>query len=132
MGEVLSPDRLMDRLESLAISSGAHLNPAVTIGFVFTPRELRGRGYASRLVAELSQAQLDAGRGFCVLYTDLGNPTSNAIYQRVGYELVEEVVETVDEPVRVRQVRRGGGQPGPGLQGALLNRACHATFSQKI
>lgn len=82
---------------SMAVAHG-FTGSGSRIGFVFTPRELRGRGYASVLVAELSQAQLDAGRGFCVLYTDLGNPTSNAIYQRVGYELVEEVVDVLLVP----------------------------------
>ena len=33
----------------------------------------------------LSQRQLDAGREFCCLYTDLANPMSNSIYHRIGY-----------------------------------------------
>ena len=36
----------------------------------------------------MSQLQLDRGRRFCFLYTDLTNPTSNAIYTRIGYEPV--------------------------------------------
>jgi predicted GNAT family acetyltransferase len=36
---------------------------------------------------------LDAGCDFCVLYTDLANPTSNAIYRRLGYEMIGEVVD---------------------------------------
>ncbi|MEO2005035.1 MAG: GNAT family N-acetyltransferase [Candidatus Poribacteria bacterium] len=47
--------------------------------------ELRGRGYASALVAKLSQHMLDSGFSFCVLYTDLANPRSNAIYEKIGY-----------------------------------------------
>jgi GNAT superfamily N-acetyltransferase len=63
----------------------------VRIGPVYTPPEHRGQGYASALVAELSQGVLDAGhRG--VLYTDLDNPTSNAIYQRIGYRVVDEAL----------------------------------------
>jgi ribosomal protein S18 acetylase RimI-like enzyme len=63
----------------------------VRIGPVYTPPRCRGRGYASALVAELSQGVLDRGER-CVLYTDLDNPTSNAIYQRIGYEPVEEAL----------------------------------------
>jgi GNAT superfamily N-acetyltransferase len=63
----------------------------VRIGPVYTPPRCRGRGYASALVAELSQRVLDRGER-CVLYTDLDNPTSNAIYQRIGYEPVEEAL----------------------------------------
>jgi hypothetical protein len=57
----------------------------IRIGPVYTPPEHRGRGYATALVAELSQRLLDQGCRFCFLYTDLANPTSNAIYERIGY-----------------------------------------------
>lgn len=63
----------------------------VRIGPVYTPPADRGRGYASALVAELSRTVLARGDR-CVLYTDLDNPTSNAIYQRIGYHPVEEAI----------------------------------------
>lgn len=63
----------------------------VRIGPVYTPPEYRNRGYASALVAAVSQAQLNAGRRFCFLFTDLANPTSNHIYQAIGYERVRDV-----------------------------------------
>jgi predicted GNAT family acetyltransferase len=56
------------------------------IGPVYTPPGLRGRGYASALVAAVSAEELAAGRRFCFLYTDLANPTSNRIYTAIGYE----------------------------------------------
>jgi uncharacterized protein len=65
----------------------------IRIGPVYTPPDARGRGYASRLVAEASQLQLDAGRRFCFLFTNLANPTSNHIYQAIGYEPVRDVDE---------------------------------------
>ena len=34
---------------------------------------------------------LDGGRRFCFLFTDLANPTSNSIYQRIGYRPVTDV-----------------------------------------
>jgi len=58
------------------------------ISTVYTPPEHRRRGYASACVAALSQLLLDSGRRFCFLFTDLSNPTSNHIYQEVGYEPV--------------------------------------------
>ena len=58
---------------------------SASIGLVYTPPGLRGRGYASACVADLSQRILDSGKAFCTLFTDLANPTSNAIYQRIGY-----------------------------------------------
>ena len=65
----------------------------IRVGAVYTPPERRRRGYASALVAALSQEQLDAGKEFCFLYTDLANPTSNKIYQDIGYEPVADVDE---------------------------------------
>jgi predicted GNAT family acetyltransferase len=72
----------------------------IRIGPVYTPPELRGRGYATALTAELSAQLLDGrlfegGRRFCFLYTDLANPTSNAIYERIGYRLVARSAEIV-------------------------------------
>ena len=70
----------------------------IRIGPVYTPPELRGRGYATAVTAELSQRLLGGdlfpgGRRFCFLYTDLANPTSNAIYERIGYRRVCESAE---------------------------------------
>jgi predicted GNAT family acetyltransferase len=63
----------------------------IRVGPVYTPPELRGRGYASALTAALTQRLLESGRRFCFLYTDLANPTSNSIYQRIGYRPVSDV-----------------------------------------
>jgi len=63
------------------------------VSFVYTPPTQRGKGYATAVVARLSQRILDDGRQFCTLYTDLGNPTSNSIYQRIGYKKITDVVD---------------------------------------
>jgi predicted GNAT family acetyltransferase len=67
-------------------------NPAVAgvvrVSGVFTPPQHRGHGYASGCVAAVSQHELDTRAFACSLYTDLANPTSNKIYQAVGYEPV--------------------------------------------
>jgi GNAT superfamily N-acetyltransferase len=78
------------RLVSLA-GAGSETPSGVRIGPVYTPPELRRHGYASALTAAVSQAQLDAGRRFVFLFTDLANPTSNKIYQAIGYEPVTDV-----------------------------------------
>jgi RimJ/RimL family protein N-acetyltransferase len=64
----------------------------VRVGPVYTPPALRQRGYAGAATAAVSQAALDAGAREVVLYTDLANPTSNALYQRLGYRPVEDRV----------------------------------------
>lgn len=72
---------------SMAAWTGKTPN-GVRVNFVYTLPELRGRGYATSCVAALSQRLLDQGNAYCCLYTDLANPTSNAIYRRIGYRPV--------------------------------------------
>lgn len=67
----------------------------IRIGPVYTPPGKRGRGYAAAVVAAASQRALDSGAELCFLYTELGNPTSNALYQRLGYEPVCDVMDWV-------------------------------------
>ncbi len=64
----------------------------IRVGPVYTPPELRGRGYAGAATAAVSQAAIDAGADEVLLFTDLANPTSNALYQRLGYRPVEDRV----------------------------------------
>lgn len=69
---------------------GGRTPHGVRIGPVYTPPQLRRRGYASALVAHLTRYLLERGNDYCFLYTDLANPSSNRIYQDVGYEFVSE------------------------------------------
>ena len=62
----------------------------VRVGPVYTPPALRGRGYAGGATVAVTQAALDAGATEVVLYSDLANPTSNALYPRLGYRPVED------------------------------------------
>ncbi|MBY0598620.1 GNAT family N-acetyltransferase [Bacillus bingmayongensis] len=72
----------------------------VTVNFVYTPKEERKKGYASNCVAALSQRMLDLGYKTTTLYTDLANPTSNKIYQEIGYEPIMESVLIFLEPIK--------------------------------
>ena len=62
----------------------------IRISLVYTPPEYRGRGYASNATAELTRRLLRGGRQFVFLFTDADNPTSNRIYQRIGYRQVAD------------------------------------------
>jgi predicted GNAT family acetyltransferase len=62
------------------------------VGLVYTPADCRGLGYASACVAALSAHVLATDAETCILYTQLANPTSNAIYRALGYEPVAEVL----------------------------------------
>jgi len=62
----------------------------VRLGPVYTPPERRGRGYGGAVTAAVSRAALAAGAAHVVLFTDLANRTSNALYRRLGYRPVED------------------------------------------
>jgi len=59
-----------------------------TVGPVYTPPADRGKGYASNATAAVSATLLDEGWEYATLFTDLSNPTSNSIYQKIGYKPV--------------------------------------------
>jgi predicted GNAT family acetyltransferase len=86
-----------DRVVSMAGWAGRTPN-GVRVNFVYTPREHRGRGYATSCVAALTQRLLNSGRSFCFLFTDLDNPTSNAIYRSIGYRHVCDFRDVRFEP----------------------------------
>jgi uncharacterized protein len=56
----------------------------IAVNAVYTAPEQRRHGYASALVAAVSTEGLGRGKEFCILYTDLMNPTSNSIYQKIA------------------------------------------------
>jgi RimJ/RimL family protein N-acetyltransferase len=61
------------------------------ISLVYTPPDLRRRGYATAAVSALTRRLLDGGRRYCCLYTDLANPTSNSVYRRIGFRPVCDI-----------------------------------------
>ena len=69
------------------------------IGVVYTAPAHRRRGYATALVSALSHHCLASGFALCFLFTDLANPTSNAIYARIGYQPVADF-EDIDFATR--------------------------------
>ncbi len=60
----------------------------VTLGPVYTPPALRGRGYAAACTAAVSELLLDAGWAYCALFTDLDYPASNRVYEKIGFQPV--------------------------------------------
>ncbi|HEU5045123.1 MAG TPA: GNAT family N-acetyltransferase [Nocardioidaceae bacterium] len=81
--------------------SMAYASPATggvsRVSWVYTPPAHRKHGYASALVAVLTRSVLESGDR-CMLYTDLANPTSNAIYQAVGYRRIADAVSLAFVP----------------------------------
>jgi len=72
----------------------AGMNPLIggqiQVDIVYTPAHLRGHGYAAAVSAEVSRAALAAGAKDVVLFADVANPTSNALYQRLGYRALTD------------------------------------------
>ncbi|HUW91288.1 MAG TPA: GNAT family N-acetyltransferase [Candidatus Nanopelagicaceae bacterium] len=76
-----------DEPVSMAKEAGKTPN-GVFVNLVYTPIPLRRKGYATECVAKLSKLLLEVGNTYCFLFTDLSNPTSNSIYQKIGYRPV--------------------------------------------
>ncbi|HEX4787481.1 MAG TPA: GNAT family N-acetyltransferase [Actinospica sp.] len=77
------------------------------IGPVYTPPGLRGRGYAGAVTAAAGRLLLDRGAAQVLLFADLANRTSNALYQRIGYR-------AVSDRVRMDLRDRPGAEPPAG------------------
>lgn len=83
------------------VSLAGRTRPAagvVRVGPVYTPPKRRRRGWAAAVTAAASRAALDEGAREVVLFTDLANPTSNALYQRLGYRPVTDRLMLRFEP----------------------------------
>lgn len=90
-------------VEGKPVSMAGYSGPTphgIRINAVYTPPNLRRQGYATACVAELSQHLLGRGYRFCFLFTDLENPTSNHIYQEIGYRAVSDVDKYLFSPTR--------------------------------
>jgi predicted GNAT family acetyltransferase len=77
------------RIVSMAAWAGPTPN-GVRVNFVYTPAEFRRRGFASNCVAAVTHRLLKSGRKFVFLFTDVGNPISNHVYNSLGYARVGE------------------------------------------
>jgi predicted GNAT family acetyltransferase len=62
------------------------------VGPVYTPPAHRRHGYAAAATAAATQAAYDSGATQVVLHTDVANPTSNAVYERIGYVYESDAV----------------------------------------
>lgn len=79
-------------LDGRPVSLAARRAPesgSARVGPVYTPPEQRGHGYGSAVTAAATRDILDLD-AVPVLFTDLANPTSNKIYQDLGYYPVED------------------------------------------
>jgi GNAT superfamily N-acetyltransferase len=97
--EAVVDDALADDIVTLGLAAGEPASmvmrtvPAsgvVRIRYVFTPASLRGRGYAGAATAAACEAAIRDGASEVVLFTDLDNPTSNGLYQRLGFRPVHD------------------------------------------
>jgi predicted GNAT family acetyltransferase len=76
------------QVDGVVVALAAVSAPAVgvaRVGPVYTPPAHRRRGYGAAVTAHATAAAQAAGAEHVVLYTDLANPTSNSIYQKIGF-----------------------------------------------
>ena len=99
---------IWDDAGSVAFAGWTDAPPdAARVAPVYTPPNARGRGYATALVAELSQSLLDKGRKQLFLITDLANPISNSIYAKIGYRPQSDLfhIDFIDTSTDAASVR---------------------------
>ena len=83
-------------VDGTPVSMAGHTPPAAgvsRVGPVYTPEAHRRHGYAAAVTAEVSRRARTQGVVAVVLFTDLGNPTSNKIYSEIGYRPVRDYLE---------------------------------------
>jgi predicted GNAT family acetyltransferase len=91
--------RIWDDGEPVAFAGWAPAEAAsARIAPVYTLPGHRDRGYGTALTAALSRELVAAGRRELFLMTDVANPTSNAIYARIGYRPVSDTFRFDFEP----------------------------------
>ncbi|HEY1327804.1 MAG TPA: GNAT family N-acetyltransferase [Casimicrobiaceae bacterium] len=84
--------RIWNDTAPVAFAGCAGIGDAARIGMVYTAPQWRRRGYATSLVCAIVRERLDAGAARIFLVTDVDNPTSNAIYARIGFRPVSDEV----------------------------------------
>jgi len=83
---------LFDNNEPVSMARKAGRTPnGIAVNLVYTPLTLRRNGYATECVAKLSHQLLEEGNKYCFLFTDLSNPISNSIYQKIGYRPIYDL-----------------------------------------
>lgn len=65
----------------------------IAISYVYTPEEYRGMGYAATNIYNISRKYLDAGNEFCTLFVDKKNMLSKRAYEKVGYNVIDDMYE---------------------------------------
>ena len=93
--KVRDGDLMLWEVDGVPVSMAGITEPlagVARVAPVYTPPERRGRSYAGAVTTAISRRALDAGHEV-VLFTDLANPTSNALYQRLGYREVGDWLE---------------------------------------
>jgi predicted GNAT family acetyltransferase len=84
---------LWESADGRPVSMAGITRPAadmVRVQAVYTPADDRAKGYAGAVTTAVTRAALDAGATDVVLFTDLANRTSNALYQRLGYTPIDD------------------------------------------
>ncbi len=75
---------------SMAAVVGRSLPHGVGINWVYTPPEYRGKGYCQNTVAAICREKLGERFDYCTLFVDKANPISNRVYEKIGFQVMED------------------------------------------
>lgn len=100
-GRVLAGQQILWEVDGQMVSAAALsglVSGVARIGQVYTPPEHRNHGYGAAVTVAATRLAFDYGADSVILFTDLANPTSNALYSRLGYRPVEDKVVIAFRP----------------------------------
>ncbi|HWS37517.1 MAG TPA: GNAT family N-acetyltransferase, partial [Actinoplanes sp.] len=77
--------------EPVAMAAHSRIEAGMArIQYVYTPPAHRRHGFGGAVTTAVTRKTLAAGATEVALFTDLSNPTSNALYPRLGYRPIED------------------------------------------
>lgn len=88
-----SGDIYLWEIDGHPVSMAMKIRPTrrgISVSLVYTPPELRRRGYATACVGELSRMLLASGCEYCALFADAANLTANRVYTQIGYTPISD------------------------------------------
>ncbi|NLO09579.1 MAG: GNAT family N-acetyltransferase [Clostridiales bacterium] len=87
---------VFENSQQIVVSMAAatrQLASGIAISYVYTPEEYRGMGYAATNIYNISRKYLDDGNEFCTLFVDKKNILSKRAYEKVGYNVIDDMYE---------------------------------------
>lgn len=89
-GTYILTDEKEEKIYSQVVNVRKQINGS-TIGAVITPKEFRGKGYAKKCLYAVCSELLKKNK-FIVLHVNIQNSSAISVYEKIGFEKIDELV----------------------------------------